>query len=102
MYAELSPVTDFREGNKLIITILLYFTNTLIACCRQYENGECTRGGFCNFMHLKHPSREFRRELMVAQRLSMKMKRDERHKPSRGRDRSNSPSNRSRDRGYDR
>ncbi|KAJ1553817.1 Splicing factor U2AF 26 kDa subunit, partial [Nowakowskiella sp. JEL0078] len=28
LYAELSPVTDFRE-----------------ACCRQYENGECTRGG---------------------------------------------------------
>ena len=52
VYAELSPVTDFRE-----------------ACCRcsndstrrfyifpkfrQYEMGECTRAGFCNFMHLK-------------------------------------------------
>ncbi|ESO02259.1 hypothetical protein HELRODRAFT_184981 [Helobdella robusta] len=44
--AELSPVTDFRE-----------------ACCRQYELGECTRGGFCNFMHLKPISRELRREL---------------------------------------
>ncbi|KAK7105344.1 splicing factor U2AF 35 kDa subunit-like isoform X2 [Littorina saxatilis] len=44
--AELSPVTDFRE-----------------ACCRQYEMGECTRGGFCNFMHLKPISRELRREL---------------------------------------
>lgn len=43
---ELSPVTDFRE-----------------ACCRQYEMGECTRGGFCNFMHLKPISRELRREL---------------------------------------
>ena len=29
IYAELSPVTDFRE-----------------ACCRQYEMGECTRSGF--------------------------------------------------------
>merc|ERR1712150_326206 len=46
IYAELSPVTDFRE-----------------ACCRQYEMGECTRGGFCNFMHLKPISRELRREL---------------------------------------
>lgn len=44
--AELSPVTDFRE-----------------ACCRQYEMGECTRGGFCNFMHLKPISRELRRKL---------------------------------------
>ncbi|KAG8911894.1 hypothetical protein FRC00_005630, partial [Tulasnella sp. 408] len=39
LYAELSPVTDFRE-----------------ACCRQNENGECNRGGFCNFMHLRNPS----------------------------------------------
>jgi len=46
IYAELSPVTDFRE-----------------ACCRQYEMGECTRGGFCNFMHLKPISRALRREL---------------------------------------
>ncbi|XP_020706833.1 splicing factor U2af 38 kDa subunit isoform X2 [Athalia rosae] len=46
VYAELSPVTDFRE-----------------ACCRQYEMGECTRSGFCNFMHLKPISRELRRYL---------------------------------------
>jgi len=46
IYSELSPVTDFRE-----------------ACCRQYEMGECTRGGFCNFMHLKPISRELRRRL---------------------------------------
>lgn len=44
VYSELSPVTDFRE-----------------ACCRQYEMGECTRSGFCNFMHLKPISRELRR-----------------------------------------
>ncbi|KAL7672427.1 hypothetical protein ACOME3_007312 [Neoechinorhynchus agilis] len=31
VYAELSPVTDFHE-----------------ACCRQYQMGECPRGGFCN------------------------------------------------------
>lgn len=43
---ELSPVTDFRE-----------------ACCRQYEQAECTRGGFCNFMHLKPISRELRKRL---------------------------------------
>ncbi|KAI4461003.1 u2 snrnp auxiliary factor small subunit [Holotrichia oblita] len=33
VYAELSPVTDFRE-----------------ACCRQYEMGECTRSGFYIFI----------------------------------------------------
>jgi len=46
IYAELSPVTDFRE-----------------ACCRQYETGECVRSGFCNFMHLKPISSTLRREL---------------------------------------
>ncbi len=46
VYAELSPVTDFHE-----------------ACCRQYQMGECPRGGFCNFMHLKPISNSLRRKL---------------------------------------
>ena len=29
----------------------------------QYETGECTRSGFCNFMHLKPISRKLRGEL---------------------------------------
>ncbi|KAI7870037.1 hypothetical protein BDF14DRAFT_1874081 [Spinellus fusiger] len=60
LYAELSPVTDFRE-----------------ACCRQHEIAECNRGGFCNFMHLKHPNRALRRELEEAQRLTVREKRKE-------------------------
>jgi len=58
IYAELSPVTDFRE-----------------ACCRQYEMGECTRAGFCNFMHLKPISRDLRRELYGRMRGDGKGKR---------------------------
>jgi len=46
IYAELTPVTDFRE-----------------ACCRPYETGTCTRSGFCNFMHLKPISKKLRQEL---------------------------------------
>lgn len=34
---------------------------SLILLCSTYS--ECTRGGFCNFMHLKPISRELRREL---------------------------------------
>ena len=49
VYAELSPVTDFRE-----------------ACCRQYELGGCNKGAFCNFMHLKQISRDLRRKLYGA------------------------------------
>jgi len=68
VYAELSPVTDFRE-----------------ACCRQYEMGECTRSGFCNFMHLKPISRELRRHLYSRRR-------------GHSRSRSRSPNNRRRSR----
>jgi splicing factor U2AF subunit len=69
IYAELSPVTDFRE-----------------ACCRQYELGECTRGGFCNFMHLKPISRELRRELYGRRRRKSRSRSRERRRRSRSRD----------------
>ncbi|XP_076838606.1 splicing factor U2AF 35 kDa subunit-like isoform X1 [Brachyhypopomus gauderio] len=83
IHAELSPVTDFRE-----------------ACCRQYEMGECTRGGFCNFMHLKPISRELRRELYGRRRKrhrSHSRSRDRRSR-SRDRDRRDRERRRSRDR----
>ena len=54
LYAELLPVTDFWE-----------------ACCRQNENGECNRGGFCNFkfMHLRLASKDLVYSLRAGQRL---------------------------------
>ncbi|XP_046886627.1 splicing factor U2AF 35 kDa subunit isoform X2 [Hypomesus transpacificus] len=70
IHAELSPVTDFRE-----------------ACCRQYEMGECTRGGFCNFMHLKPISRELRRELYGRRRKRHRSSSRSRDRRSRSRDR---------------
>ncbi|CAD5114249.1 DgyrCDS3390 [Dimorphilus gyrociliatus] len=63
IHAELSPVTDFRE-----------------ACCRQYEMGECTRSGFCNFMHLKPISRDLRRKLFSRNRYRKKSRSREREK----------------------
>ena len=56
LYAELSPVTDFRE-----------------ACCRQNENGECNRGGFCNFMHLRLASKELVSALRHGQRIERRL-----------------------------
>ncbi|XP_065907056.1 splicing factor U2AF 35 kDa subunit-like isoform X4 [Dysidea avara] len=68
IHCELSPVSDFRE-----------------ACCRQYEMGECTRGGFCNFMHLKPISRDLKRFLYSGNDRSHRRRR------SRSRSRSRSP-----------
>src|SRR5260221_13780952 len=56
LYAELSPVTDFRE-----------------ACCRQNENGECNRGGFWNFMHLRLASKELVSSLRHGQRIDRRL-----------------------------
>jgi len=44
---EYSPVTNFRDAK-----------------CRQYEEGSCSRGGYCNFMHLKYVSRSFKKSLI--------------------------------------
>jgi splicing factor U2AF subunit len=51
VYCELSPVADFRE-----------------ATCRQHDTQSCERGGMCNFMHSKKPSRELQRQLMLSQK----------------------------------
>ncbi|UJR08341.1 hypothetical protein I4U23_012612 [Adineta vaga] len=50
IYAELSPVTDFKE-----------------ASCRQYETGSCNRSGFCNFMHIKTISQDAKKRLRKRQ-----------------------------------
>lgn len=57
LHSELSPVTDFRES-----------------CCRQNELGECKREGFCNFMHLCHPTKSLVSSLQASQRLSQRLK----------------------------
>ena len=43
---EYSPVVNFKECR-----------------CRNYEEDRCERGGFCNFLHLKHVSRTLERSL---------------------------------------
>jgi len=74
---EFSPVTDFRD-----------------ACCRQFEEAECTRGGLCNFMHLKQVSKSLKKDLFKGQRKQHR-------KRSRSKSRSRSRS-RSKDRDKDR
>ncbi|KAF9590050.1 hypothetical protein IFM89_030362 [Coptis chinensis] len=44
--ADFSPVTDFRE-----------------AMCRQFEENNCNRGGYYNFMHVKQIGRDLRKKL---------------------------------------
>jgi len=50
---EYSPVTDFREAR-----------------CRQFEETQCARGGYCNFMHLKKVPRHLRKMLRKSRKRS--------------------------------
>lgn len=44
---ELSPIADFREAQ-----------------CRSFHENRCSRGGLCNFMHIKHAPRAFKRRVI--------------------------------------
>jgi splicing factor U2AF subunit len=46
MQCEFSPVADFREAR-----------------CRQFDEGTCSRGPYCNFMHVVEPSSRLRKYL---------------------------------------
>lgn len=74
---EYSPVSDFREAR-----------------CRQFDEGHCDRGGFCNFMHLRLVPRWLRREM----RRMTKESRRRRRRTSPSRSRSPSPGGSSRKR----
>uniref|UniRef100_A0A0N5AXY7 Splicing factor U2AF 26 kDa subunit n=1 Tax=Syphacia muris TaxID=451379 RepID=A0A0N5AXY7_9BILA len=50
IHCELSPVEDFKA-----------------ACCRQYDYGECDRGRFCNFLHIKEAGAAVKRRLLKRQ-----------------------------------
>ena len=61
--AEYSPVTDFREAK-----------------CRQYKEGTCERGGFCNFMHPKPVNRELKKQLFKWMYDEFPKYKEDRHK----------------------
>jgi len=67
LYAELSPVTDFNES-----------------CCRQHEMNECTRGGFCNFMHFRRPTASLVQELEESQNAYLWEKQQHTERSARG------------------
>jgi len=78
---EFSPVTDFHKAR-----------------CRQYDEGVCARGGFCNYVHIRPPDRDMVRELFggqerPAESSSDSSSSDEEEDRSRRRRRSRSRSN---------
>lgn len=87
IYCDLCPVADFRE-----------------ACCRQFEMGQCGKGGFCNFWHVKPISHHLKNLLARSSRSRYRYRsrsrsrsrdRHDKHGPEKHRRRSRS---RSRDR----
>jgi splicing factor U2AF subunit len=91
--AHYSPVTDFSNAK-----------------CKQYLDGSCKRGGYCNYMHIKPLSRSFKKDIfaeMYMQHPEYRVKKEsEERSRSRDRDRKNRKDDRGRDhekdRGHDR
>lgn len=50
----------FFNGKK-ISAIFSPVTDFLNAKCKQYIDGSCKRGGFCNYMHVKPLSKSFKK-----------------------------------------
>lgn len=50
VHCELSPVSNFSDAD-----------------CRAYETNTCTRGDKCNFMHVRRPTAELKRQLFKSQ-----------------------------------
>jgi len=63
LICEFSPVTDFRESR-----------------CRQFDQNECTRGGYCNFMHLYKIPYDVERRLFRRKRRSSPPRRERRRR----------------------
>ena len=55
----------FFNGKK-ISAIYSPVTDFLNAKCKQYIDGSCKRGGYCNYMHVKPLSKSFKKELFQA------------------------------------
>jgi splicing factor U2AF subunit len=72
---EYSPVTDFREAR-----------------CRQFDETKCERGGYCNFMHIKQPSRWLLRDIEKQNRKRARRERSGSRSRSRSQSRSRSRS----------
>ena len=71
--AQYSSVTDFSNAK-----------------CKQYLDGSCKRGGFCNYMHIKPCSKTLKKELMEQMHLEhpdYKVKREQEEREMRERER---------------
>lgn len=52
----------FFNGKK-ISAVYSPVTDFLNAKCKQYIDGSCKRGGYCNYMHVKPLSKSFKKDL---------------------------------------
>jgi len=58
---EFTPVTEFKEAR-----------------CRQHDLGECARGGYCNFIHIKEISHSLSKKLFPMRYIQRREKSPER------------------------
>ncbi|KAF7684085.1 Splicing factor U2af 38 kDa subunit [Astathelohania contejeani] len=60
--------TRYYSGRRIVPQFCIV-SNLEKAVCKQYDEGACTRGGFCNFIHRGKISKELEDELYRSQDL---------------------------------
>ena len=56
-------------GGKLIQPSYTHVVDFKDARCKQHEMGRCSKGGFCNFIHVREPNHALVRKLLERQPL---------------------------------
>eukprot|EP00954_Amorphochlora_amoebiformis_P024249 1365200-Amorphochlora_amoeboformis.AAC.1 len=55
-------------GGQMLMPEFSLVTNFREARCRQFDEDQCARGGYCNFMHIRHTSKFLRKKLRKLRR----------------------------------
>jgi len=73
-------------GGQMLMPEFSLVTNFREARCRQFDEDQCARGGYCNFMHIRRTSKSLRKKLRKLRRKAEE--REERSDSDRSRSRS--------------
>jgi len=65
-YRAMKELSSRFFGDRLIVAEYTNVTDFREARCRAFHETRCTRGGFCNFMHIKHIPKAVKRRIVRA------------------------------------
>eukprot|EP00468_Gymnochlora_sp_CCMP2014_P002909 CAMPEP_0167752750 /NCGR_PEP_ID=MMETSP0110_2-20121227/7316_1 /TAXON_ID=629695 /ORGANISM="Gymnochlora sp., Strain CCMP2014" /LENGTH=361 /DNA_ID=CAMNT_0007638409 /DNA_START=1 /DNA_END=1086 /DNA_ORIENTATION=- len=89
-------------GGQMLMPEFSLVTNFREARCRQFDEDQCARGGYCNFMHIRRISKRLKKKMRKMARKAEERERDGSRSRSRSRRRRRRRRDRTRSRSRDR